>query len=129
MTCLTNQGDLVIHSLPELRRQVLQTQCMKKENVIGITSLVFTPWGEAFYPSSASELTRISMAAAVNLQPIGSLSPVGRHDISSKKESISAPPPPAMSSAVKKTSASAEDAEAAAVARQNQINEQQAQGN
>ena len=24
LTCLTNQGDLVIHSLPELKRQVLQ---------------------------------------------------------------------------------------------------------
>ena len=30
LTCLTNQGDLVIHSLPELRRQVLQVSFSKK---------------------------------------------------------------------------------------------------
>ena len=29
LTCLTNQGDLVIHSLPELRRQVLQVSFSK----------------------------------------------------------------------------------------------------
>lgn len=63
-TCLTNQGDLAIHSLPDLRRQVLQTQCMKKEDVIGISSLAFTPSGEAFYQCSSSELQRVSVAAA-----------------------------------------------------------------
>jgi hypothetical protein len=42
--CLTNQGDLAIHSLPELRRQV-QTNCMKKEDVIAISTLVFTRKG------------------------------------------------------------------------------------
>ena len=43
LTCLTNQGDLLIHSLPELRRQQLQEQCMKKEDMIGISTFVFTP--------------------------------------------------------------------------------------
>lgn len=42
--CLTNQGDLAIHSLPDLRRQVL-SDCMKKEDVIGISTLVFTAKG------------------------------------------------------------------------------------
>ena len=36
-------GDLLIHSLPELRRQQLQEQCMKKEDMIGISTFVFTP--------------------------------------------------------------------------------------
>ena len=45
LTCLTNQGDLGIHSLPELRRQV-QTNCMKKEDVIAISTFVFTPQGK-----------------------------------------------------------------------------------
>jgi len=71
LTCLTNQGDLVIHSLPELRRQVLQTQCMRKDDVIGISTMTFTPTGEAFYLSSSSELARVSMAAAYNLQATG----------------------------------------------------------
>ena len=73
LTCLTNQGDLAIHSLPDLRRQVLQTQCMKKEDVIGISSLAFTPDGEAFYQCSSSELQRVSMAAANVLLPKGSV--------------------------------------------------------
>merc|ERR1712223_2383053 len=73
LTCLTNQGDLAIHSLPELRRQVLQTQCMRKEDVIGISTLVFTPKGEAFYLASSSEMERVSMSAALNLQAKGTL--------------------------------------------------------
>ena len=143
VTCLTNQGDLVINSLPELRRQVLQTKVIKKENVIGISSLVFTPWGEAFYPTSSSELARISMAASLNLQPRGTLVTSGRFEIKdgkkSKRKSETLPPPPpvgsgALASSAKKastaSSTAAEDAvEAATVARQNQINEQQAQGN
>ena len=48
-TCLTNQGDLAIHSLPDLRRQVIQPACIKKEDVVGIASLVFTPDGQAFF--------------------------------------------------------------------------------
>ena len=36
-------GDLLIHSLPELKRQQLQEQCMKKEDMIGISTFVFTP--------------------------------------------------------------------------------------
>ena len=48
-TCLTNQGDLAIHSLPDLRRQVVQPSCIKKEDVVGIASLVFTPEGQAFF--------------------------------------------------------------------------------
>lgn len=124
LTCLTNQGDLAIHSLPELRRQVLQTQCMRKEDVIGISTLVFTPKGEAFYLSSSSELARVSMAAAFCMQPSGTLeiAPNARHEIKDVKELT-----------LKKTAqpakkVSTEDAEAAAVARQNLLNEQQAQG-
>merc|ERR1711881_176599 len=61
LTCLTNQGDLVIHSLPDLRRQGAPFQCMKKEDVIGIHTFVFTPKGEALYLASSSELARVSM--------------------------------------------------------------------
>ena len=62
-TCLTNQGDLAVHSLPDLRRQV-QNECIKKEDVIAVSTLVFTPKGEAFYMASSSELQRVSLAAA-----------------------------------------------------------------
>merc|ERR550532_2872568 len=86
LTCLTNQGDLAIHSLPELRRQVLQTQCMRKEDVIGISTLVFTPKGEAFYLASSSEMERVSMSAALNLQAKGTLqiSSEARHEMIEK---------------------------------------------
>ena len=137
LTCLTNQGDLAIHSLPELRRQVLQTQCMRKEDVIGISTLVFTPKGEAFYLASSSEMARVSMSAALSLQAKGTLQIASdaRHEIveaakATKKDStisnrkVIEVPVPKKSS----TSEEAEAAEAAAVARQNQLNEQQAQG-
>lgn len=127
LTCLTNQGDLVIHSLPELRRQVIQTQCMRKEDMIGISTLVFTPKAEAFYLSSSSELARVSMAASRNLQPSGTCCTGDRFEISKLKSAPAPSSAPAASSAPKKMSTD-DDSEAATVARQNQLNEQQAQG-
>ena len=44
---------------------------MRKDDVIGISTMTFTPTGEAFYLSSSSELARVSMAAAYNLQATG----------------------------------------------------------
>ena len=46
-------------------------KCIQKEDVIGISTMTFTPTGEAFYMSSSSEMARVSMAAAYNLQPTG----------------------------------------------------------
>ena len=100
---------------------------MRKDDVIGISTMTFTPTGEAFYLSSSSELARVSMAAAYNLQPSGTLTPIDRHVISDGKAKAKKPEPAAaVPTAIKK--ASTDDAEAAAVARQNQLNEQQAQG-
>ena len=134
LTCLTNQGDLAIHSLPELKRQSLQTECMRKEDVIGISTLVFTPKGEAFYLASSSEMARVSMSAALNLQAKGTLqiSSEVRHEmvdnapVPVKKDSTASRK--VIEVPVKKTSTSEDDTEAATVARQNQLNEQQAQG-
>ena len=47
---------------------IFQTECMRKEDRIGISSLVFTPKGEAFYQCSSSELQRVSVAAAYHLE-------------------------------------------------------------
>merc|ERR1712029_1264773 len=135
LTCLTNQGDLAIHSLPELRRQVLQTQCMRKEDVVGISTLVFTPKGEAFYLASSSEMERVSMSAALNLQAKGTLQieSEARHEMIDKVAPVkkdSTASRKVIEVPVKKTSTTSEmdDNEAATVARQNQLNEQQAQG-
>ena len=46
---------------------------MRKEDVIGISSLVFTPKGEAFYQRSSSELQRVSVAATNHLELKGKL--------------------------------------------------------
>ena len=46
---------------------------MRKEDRIGIASLVFTPKGEAFYQCSSSELQRVSVAAAYHLELNGKL--------------------------------------------------------
>lgn len=60
--CLTNQGDISIHGLQDLRRQA-QTNCMKKEDVIAISTLAFSPQGEAFYMRSSSEVQRVAVTA------------------------------------------------------------------
>jgi len=134
-TCLTNQGDLAIHSLPELRRQVLQTECMRKEDVIGISSLVFTPKGEAFYQRSSSELQRVSVAATNHLELKGklTLAPDARYEIKDDtpidkklddKVVIGGASPSLLSSNKSDENADAADTEA----RQNRLNEKQAQG-
>ena len=133
-TCLTNQGDLAIHSLPELRRQVVQTQCIKKEDVIAIASLVFSPEGEAFYQASMSELQRVSVATANVLLPKGQV-PVAdgiRYKLESAKkaakvETLAATVSSSSSAATSKPQPETGDTDSA-VARQNQLNEKQAQG-
>ncbi len=72
MTCLTNQGDVSIHGLPDLRRQV-QTNCMKKEDMIAISTFSFSPRGEAFFMCSSSELQRVSVTADSKLKLRGSV--------------------------------------------------------
>ncbi|XP_076312223.1 lethal(2) giant larvae protein homolog 1-like isoform X2 [Tachypleus tridentatus] len=61
MTCLTNQGDLSIYSIPELRRQLVQS-CIKKEDINGISSLVFTKNGQGFFLHSPCEFVRFTLS-------------------------------------------------------------------
>lgn len=76
LLCLTNLGDCLVLSIPELRRQ-LNAAAIKKEDINGISSLTFTKAGEALYLYSSSELQRISLSAskvtkancALNLPP------------------------------------------------------------
>ena len=106
---------------------------MRKEDVIGIGTLVFTPKAEAFYLSSSSELARASMAAAHFLQPGGTLKIAdgARHDMVLEEKK-------ATTSGAKAADKDKEDAKKdskakaiiaeAAVAKQNQLNEQQIAG-
>ncbi|XP_046587651.1 lethal(2) giant larvae protein homolog 1 isoform X2 [Neodiprion pinetum] len=62
LLCLTNLGDCLLLSIPELRRQ-LNAAAIKREDINGISSLTFTKAGQALYLHSSSELQRISLSA------------------------------------------------------------------
>ncbi|GLV32955.1 lethal (2) giant larvae [Carabus blaptoides fortunei] len=61
LLCLTNMGDCLILSVPELKRQ-LNAAAIRREDINGISSLTFTKDGEALYLHSSSELQRITLA-------------------------------------------------------------------
>lgn len=62
LLCLTNLGDCLVLSIPDLKRQ-LNAAAVKKEDINGISSLIFTKDAEALYMHSSSELQRLSLAA------------------------------------------------------------------
>lgn len=62
LICLTNQGSLSIYSIPELRRQLIQ-QCLRKEDINGISSLVLARNGQGFFLHSPCEFERFSLSA------------------------------------------------------------------
>ncbi|XP_063904574.1 lethal(2) giant larvae protein homolog 1 isoform X2 [Zophobas morio] len=62
LLCLTNIGDCLVFSIPDLKRQ-LNAAAIKREDINGISSLVFTKSAEALYLHSSSELQRLSLSA------------------------------------------------------------------
>lgn len=62
LASLSNQGELSVYSIPRLKLQ-LKASCLRKEDVSGISSLVFTSGGQGFYLSSNSEMQRFSLTA------------------------------------------------------------------
>ncbi|CAH1794883.1 unnamed protein product [Owenia fusiformis] len=69
ISVLTNQGDLNIYTLPGLRRQLNQN-AIRKEDVVGISSAVFTKNGQGFYLGSPSEYVRFSLSARYTSTPL-----------------------------------------------------------
>ncbi|XP_076275605.1 LLGL domain-containing protein l(2)gl isoform X3 [Rhynchophorus ferrugineus] len=67
LLCLTNMGDCLVLSIPDLKRQ-LNAAAIKREDINGISSLVFTKQAEALYLHSSSELQRISLSATAITQ-------------------------------------------------------------
>ena len=59
---LANTGEVGVLSLPELRRQV-STQVIRKEDVVGISSLTFSNTGNGLYLCSSSQLQQMSLSA------------------------------------------------------------------
>uniref|UniRef100_A0A8C5BH49 LLGL scribble cell polarity complex component 2 n=1 Tax=Gadus morhua TaxID=8049 RepID=A0A8C5BH49_GADMO len=68
LVVLTNQGDLNVVSLPSVKMQV-QHPCIRREDVSGIASCVFTKHGQGFYLISPSEFERFSLSARNVVEP------------------------------------------------------------
>lgn len=94
LICLTNMGDIMVLSVPELKRQ-LNAAAVRREDIklvtnyynvnmdfkplitfsySGISSLCFTNSGEALYMMSSSELQRIALSTFQVIQPTGFVS-------------------------------------------------------
>uniref|UniRef100_A0A7N6BJ45 Lethal giant larvae homologue 2 domain-containing protein n=1 Tax=Anabas testudineus TaxID=64144 RepID=A0A7N6BJ45_ANATE len=84
LVCLTNLGDMHLFNIPGLRPQV-RYDCIRKEDISGIASCVFTKTGQAnetvfclfvsagFYLISPSEYERFSLSAKVLTEPLCSV--------------------------------------------------------
>nr|XP_006817104.1 PREDICTED: lethal(2) giant larvae protein homolog 1-like isoform X3 [Saccoglossus kowalevskii] len=69
VTCLSNLGDLHIFSIPHLKSQ-LKKSAIRKEDITGISSCIFTCRGEGFYLLSPSEFERFSLSARYIKEPM-----------------------------------------------------------
>uniref|UniRef100_A0A3Q1KFJ1 LLGL scribble cell polarity complex component 2 n=1 Tax=Anabas testudineus TaxID=64144 RepID=A0A3Q1KFJ1_ANATE len=65
---LTNQGDVHVVSLPTVKMQV-HYNCIRREDVSGIASCVFTKHGQGFYLISPSEFERFSLSTCNLVEP------------------------------------------------------------
>lgn len=70
LLCLTNLGDCLVLSVPELKRQ-LNAAAVRREDINGISSLCFTNHGEALYMMSSSEVQRITLSTSKIVSPTG----------------------------------------------------------
>ncbi|XP_028826093.1 LLGL scribble cell polarity complex component 2 isoform X2 [Denticeps clupeoides] len=68
LVVLTNLGDLHVVSLPAIKMQV-HYPCIRREDVSGIASCVFTKHGQGFYLISPSEFERFSLSARCLVEP------------------------------------------------------------
>ncbi|XP_018090058.1 lethal giant larvae isoform X2 [Xenopus laevis] len=69
LACLTNLGDIHVFTVPGLRPQV-RYDCVRKEDISGIASCVFTKYGQGFYLISPSEFERFSLSAKNITEPV-----------------------------------------------------------
>ncbi|KAJ6655973.1 hypothetical protein lerEdw1_004558 [Lerista edwardsae] len=69
LACLTNLGDIHVFTVPGLRPQV-HYDCIRKEDISGIASCVFTKHGQGFYLISPSEFERFSLSTRNVTEPL-----------------------------------------------------------
>lgn len=67
---LSNQGEAAVYGISDLKRQ-LSAPAIRKEDVHGISSLVYSKAGEGLYLHSPSEFRRFSLSARRNLAATG----------------------------------------------------------
>ncbi|XP_039632171.1 lethal(2) giant larvae protein homolog 1 [Polypterus senegalus] len=79
LVCLTNLGDIHIFTIPGLRPQV-RYDCIRKEDISGIASCVFTKAGQGFYLISPSEFERFSLSARFITEPVCAVETDRSHD-------------------------------------------------
>uniref|UniRef100_UPI0037E8AAC8 LLGL scribble cell polarity complex component 2 isoform X1 n=1 Tax=Semicossyphus pulcher TaxID=241346 RepID=UPI0037E8AAC8 len=109
LVVLTNQGDVHVISLPAVKMQV-QYPCIRREDVSGIASCVFTKHGQGFYLISPSEFERFSLSTRFVVEP-RCLVELPLHSGSSSKRRLHSD---GTSSAHRNTRHNSEDAESAA---------------
>uniref|UniRef100_A0A672N393 Lethal(2) giant larvae protein homolog 2 n=1 Tax=Sinocyclocheilus grahami TaxID=75366 RepID=A0A672N393_SINGR len=68
LVVLTNQGELHVISLPSIKMMV-HYPCIRREDVSGIASCVFTKYGQGFYLMSPSEFERFSLSTRWVVEP------------------------------------------------------------
>ena len=68
IACLTNLGDLSVYSVASLRQQLVAS-ALKREDITGISSFIFTRHGQGFYLLSSSEYARITLSSRNVTEP------------------------------------------------------------
>ncbi|XP_050394221.1 lethal(2) giant larvae protein homolog 1 isoform X2 [Patella vulgata] len=61
IACLSNLGEILVYAVTTLRQQMHVT-AIRKEDINGIASFIFTKDGQAFYLKSSSEFDRITLS-------------------------------------------------------------------
>ncbi|GAU88392.1 hypothetical protein RvY_01100-2 [Ramazzottius varieornatus] len=72
LTCLTNQGDVVVFSLPNLVR-LLKQDLIRREDIHGISTLVLTKTGQGYFQKSPSEFQRFTLSSRKLIEPLFSI--------------------------------------------------------
>ncbi|KAI1288338.1 Lethal(2) giant larvae -like protein 1 [Halotydeus destructor] len=90
MMCMSNQGEVTVYSTTDLKRLTLN-QVVKREDVHGMSSLVFTKLGEGLYLHSPSEFERFSLSNGHFMSPVSVLDvPEGARPVKEVRPPIAA---------------------------------------
>ncbi|VDH99093.1 lethal(2) giant larvae protein [Mytilus galloprovincialis] len=68
IACLTNLGDLSVYTVNSLRQQLVAS-ALKREDITGISSFIFTKHGQGFYLLSSSEYARVTLSSRNVTEP------------------------------------------------------------